>query len=495
MIAGTSIEGAPVVACSAVTRDGLDELTATLERELAKAPRAARQRPAAPADRPRVHDVRLRDGRDGNADGRVAAGGRGGRGASGRAPFARAGAADARAEGGDRRAGAADGGEPGGPRRRSARARDGRDGAGLAEAGDGGRRAAAGGPLHGAADPAQPFGDVPHRRRRSRRASCCCSTATGCAPGEEAWAQVRLSEPVAAIKGDRFVIRDPNDTLGGGVIVDTNVKRHRRHHAPTIAALEAMEKGSPEELVLIALRRLEPAEAQVVLNGSGLPTRDGARGARHADRLGGCRRAARGRAHGRAGDVQHRRALAMTGRLRETLDGVSSSVAAAAGDAEGGAAQPARADAARAFDQLLAYWDGIGDHEGIGRDGRAAGARAARSDPQQEARSAGIRRGAAGESVSRRRTDVDLDEELLAYLEATRRDRPRWRMALRSRRRRTGRWWSASLRISATTGSVTLAQVRDMFGTSRKYAQALLEHMDAERITRRVGDARVLRKG
>jgi selenocysteine-specific elongation factor len=43
-------------------------------------------------------------------------------------------------------------------------------------------------------------------------------------------------------------------------------------------------------------------------------------------------------------------------------------------------------------------------------------------------------------------------------------------------------------------GSVTLAEVRDMFGTSRKYAQALLEHMDAERITRRIGDARVLRR-
>jgi len=40
---------------------------------------------------------------------------------------------------------------------------------------------------------------------------------------------------------------------------------------------------------------------------------------------------------------------------------------------------------------------------------------------------------------------------------------------------------------------VTLAQVRDLLGTSRKYAQALLEHMDEERITRRVGDERVLR--
>ncbi len=43
--------------------------------------------------------------------------------------------------------------------------------------------------------------------------------------------------------------------------------------------------------------------------------------------------------------------------------------------------------------------------------------------------------------------------------------------------------------------TVTLAQVRDMLGTSRKYAQALLERMDHQGITRRVGDERVLRSG
>ncbi|MGE0543159.1 MAG: SelB C-terminal domain-containing protein [Dehalococcoidia bacterium] len=42
-------------------------------------------------------------------------------------------------------------------------------------------------------------------------------------------------------------------------------------------------------------------------------------------------------------------------------------------------------------------------------------------------------------------------------------------------------------------GTITLAQVRDMFSTSRKYAQALLEHLDERRITRRIGDERVLR--
>jgi selenocysteine-specific elongation factor len=43
-------------------------------------------------------------------------------------------------------------------------------------------------------------------------------------------------------------------------------------------------------------------------------------------------------------------------------------------------------------------------------------------------------------------------------------------------------------------GSITLAQTRDLFDTSRKYAQAVLEEMDARRITRREGDTRVLRE-
>jgi selenocysteine-specific elongation factor len=35
--------------------------------------------------------------------------------------------------------------------------------------------------------------------------------------------------------------------------------------------------------------------------------------------------------------------------------------------------------------------------------------------------------------------------------------------------------------------------VRDQFNTSRKYAVGLLEYLDEKRVTKRVGDARVLR--
>jgi selenocysteine-specific elongation factor len=42
-------------------------------------------------------------------------------------------------------------------------------------------------------------------------------------------------------------------------------------------------------------------------------------------------------------------------------------------------------------------------------------------------------------------------------------------------------------------GSMTVAQVRDTFNTSRKYALAIMEYLDEKKITRRVGDERVLR--
>jgi selenocysteine-specific elongation factor len=45
----------------------------------------------------------------------------------------------------------------------------------------------------------------------------------------------------------------------------------------------------------------------------------------------------------------------------------------------------------------------------------------------------------------------------------------------------------------AATGSVTVAQLRDRMGASRRPVLALLEHLDAERVTRRVGDERILR--
>jgi len=44
-------------------------------------------------------------------------------------------------------------------------------------------------------------------------------------------------------------------------------------------------------------------------------------------------------------------------------------------------------------------------------------------------------------------------------------------------------------------GQVSLAEIRDMLGTSRKYVQALLEHLDVIGLTFRSGDFRRLKNG
>jgi selenocysteine-specific elongation factor len=53
---------------------------------------------------------------------------------------------------------------------------------------------------------------------------------------------------------------------------------------------------------------------------------------------------------------------------------------------------------------------------------------------------------------------------------------------------------AAAIEIATEHGAVTIAQLRDRLGCSRRYAQALLEAMDAGGVTRRVGDERILRR-
>jgi selenocysteine-specific elongation factor len=312
------------------------------------------------------------------------------------------------------------------------------------------------------------------------------------APGEEAWAQMRLSEPVAAIKGDRFVIRDPNDTLGGGVIVDTNARRHRRHHAPTIEALEALEKGSPEELVLIALRRVEPAEGTNVVTASGLDVETARESLDTLVAAGDIVALTSGGLTGvpllYSADGLH----ALSERLRETL-------------ADYHRRSPLRPGMSReelrirlgltqrVFDQLLSHWVGASEAKKVG---------AAVALPAHEPRLAPPEEAAAEAFVVALRASPfsppdpsggGLHEELLTYLEA-RGEIVRVAGGVAFAAEAYREMVERITTLIRDNGSVTLAQVRDMFGTSRKYAQALLEHLDAKRITRRVGDARVLRK-
>jgi selenocysteine-specific elongation factor len=90
-------------------------------------------------------------------------------------------------------------------------------------------------------------------------------------PGETTWVQFVLDEPLAAVNGDHYVIRSPMDTLGGGTIIETHPKeRHRRFKAETIENLKVRGEGKIEAALLAALKAKQPQERAALMTQSNL---------------------------------------------------------------------------------------------------------------------------------------------------------------------------------------------------------------------------------
>ena len=80
-------------------------------------------------------------------------------------------------------------------------------------------------------------------------------------PGQEGWLQLALSEPVAVARGDRFILRRPSPpaTIGGGSIIDPHPgRRHRRFRPEIVDSLQTLSDGSPEDLIILTLNRRQP---------------------------------------------------------------------------------------------------------------------------------------------------------------------------------------------------------------------------------------------
>lgn len=71
-------------------------------------------------------------------------------------------------------------------------------------------------------------------------------------PGESAFVQLRLEEETVCVKGDRFVIRtySPMLTIGGGVILEPNPPKRKRFKEDVLEELKIKEQGDPAEVVL-----------------------------------------------------------------------------------------------------------------------------------------------------------------------------------------------------------------------------------------------------
>ena len=192
--------------------------------------------------------------------------------------------------------------------------------------------------------------------------------------GKDGWAQIRLDEPVAVLKGDLFVIRDANDTLGGGQVVDARARRHRRRDQTTLETLLMLQEGSPQEALLTALAQRQPLELRSLLKLVDVADRD-ARTTLTELVAKGEVVALGGPALGE-GSVLFARAgfAALREKARKAISLLLPRASPAAGDGQGRAAQPLRAGGAH----LQSSAEGVAGRE---EPGGARGQRGAAGAP------------------------------------------------------------------------------------------------------------------
>lgn len=311
------------------------------------------------------------------------------------------------------------------------------------------------------------------------------------APGDSTWAQLRLERPIAAARGDHFVLRSAEATVAGGRIVDTRPRRHHRNDQSTLQALQRLLDGSPDDTLLTVLQRMEPVRWSDLLARSELAVEE-------------------------ANAALERQ---ISGGSVVVLDEAGMSDSAVLISDAGQGALSARAEAIvidyvnsyplraglpredlrsrlnlpqRAFTYLQELMTDSGQL--IVRDGSfdLPGRSVALSDEQQAQVDALLSR--LQEQGVRPDTDAAFDGDLLEYLEA-RGKIVRLKGGVNLERQTFDDMVAETRTLLEAQERATLAEVRDHLGTSRKIAQVFLEHLDTNRITRRVGDARVLWRG
>ncbi|MEM8862858.1 MAG: SelB C-terminal domain-containing protein, partial [Chloroflexota bacterium] len=91
--------------------------------------------------------------------------------------------------------------------------------------------------------------------------------------GENGWVQFATREPVAVMRGDRFIIRRPSPaaTIGGGQVLDPFPgRKHRRFRQDVIDRLQTLEKGTPGDLLLQKLAGNDPVNLAKFKRSAGL---------------------------------------------------------------------------------------------------------------------------------------------------------------------------------------------------------------------------------
>ncbi len=309
----------------------------------------------------------------------------------------------------------------------------------------------------------------------------------GINPGESGWAQIVLNQPAAAVTGDPFIIRSSTGTIGGGTVVDINAKRHHRFQNEIIESLQAREKGSPEDILLSTLETSEPAEFGALMASCSLSAEN-------------------------ATDIVKR--LITENRMILLGPEGSRALLFSIGGWNRLVTEVQQA--------LQNYHDQFPLRTGIPKEELRSRLKIPQlhfTDALKKLKNENIllEEGAVVRAPSHKVTfSPGQQTEVDSFLKALHENpfspspgtlsQPELLNALIDKGQVVKLSENVIFAASAydemvkriiehmkSEGKITVAQVRDMFGTSRKYALALMEHLDEQKVTRRVGDERVLR--
>ena len=321
-------------------------------------------------------------------------------------------------------------------------------------------------------------------------------------PGDSAFVQLRLEEETACMKGDRFVIRtySPMLTIGGGTILEPNPPKRKRFKEDVIEELKIKEQGDPKEVV----------ERYLIQNSDKYPEKKtvlkavGNIGAELYDKITAELSAEKLLQEFRLGDdtyvLHHRYLKDVETKLTEILEGYHRKNPLKSGmSKEELRTRIFEGMKPRLADLLFAYFEKVGVIRVNNQYAALSSFRVQFNKMQEQIRNI-IEKSyrenrfnppKLSELAEAGRLDknqcqvvyaalidmgelIKLDEEIAFSREA----------------------YSEAVELVKKhikeNGPIQLGQFRDILGTSRKYAMALLDSFDQNRITKRVGDNRVL---
>ena len=339
-----------------------------------------------------------------------------------------------------------------------------------------------------------------HHYSSERRARVRLLYGTSASPGTSTRAQLRLSAPIPAAPGDRFVIRrlSPVETIGGGIVLDPMPGALASRLGPEDrAALDRLEGSVAEKLVgWIETSREKGADETALAARSGLDGQEVR--ATLAPEL------ASGRIHALRRTPDRYAAETVLARLAARA---AAEIGAHLDSGTGALGMPRSTLLARLLPGSDGAWADAVERALIARGAFLAVAEEARLRGREELagterdlseritdiyRTRGLAPPSVGEVADALRHRQKVIEGLVGYLV---KKGPIVRLP--------GGWLIARdavdqvVRRLRESGKSTIAvgDFKEMFGLTRRLAIPLLEHLDSTRVTRRVGETREILRG